>query len=62
MKLSIKKVTLLLLLIVCSICNIFSLNSYAWQCLKEEPSIDDFPETPYLVDRPSTAIGFSGGG
>jgi hypothetical protein len=39
-----------------------SLNAKAWQSVDGDLESDDFPETPYLLTRSNTAIGFSGGG
>ena len=39
-----------------------SLNAKAWQSVNGDLESDDFPETPYLLTRSNTAIGFSGGG
>jgi hypothetical protein len=42
--------------------DVLSINAMAWQSSKDDPALDDFPETPYLSSRSNTAIGFSGGG
>lgn len=34
----------------------------AWQSAKKYPEPSDFPEIPYLKDKPNTAIAFTGGG
>ena len=59
-----KLLSIVLLVLVSTLFSlrVLSLNAKAWQCLNDEPEMDDFPETPYLLSRSNTAIGFSGGG
>ena len=58
--------TQLFIVLVCCfnllVTDVLSLNAMAWQSSKDDPEIDDFPETPYLRSRSNSAIGFSGGG
>lgn len=53
---------MILIVLIYVIGRVSSLNAKAWQSVNGDLESNDFPETPYLLTRSNTAIGFSGGG